>query len=414
MKALRSRRDPKAGIALLLALVMVAFLASFVAQFNYTSRVQYLAAAHARDDMKAYYLAKGGMRVYSLLLMVGRQGANSALGGMFSQLGIQLDGAGMVCRSIPFLDTAMLRFLAGSGGSLTEEEEGDLLGLLGLGGKDDAPERGAIDASGEADQQSLKRDLLDFEGDWKVDCQDDASRIDLNGFSKAAWLATPLEQHPIAVMLYALMAPPEYDPLFEERLKMDRWELIGNIRDWIDLDEQRSGLFGGDEEGPYARFEPRYKPKNAKMESLAELRLVAGVTDEVYETFSPALSVFTGNYKVNVNAANPTTIRALVRALVDPGLVPDMLIDQTMPALMFNLKFLPGPARNAADFINRVKAQGLPVLPAQETMVKDLIATDSRVFQLTATGYVGDSVRTIESTVRVGNASVRNLDWVEK
>ena len=106
------------------------------------------------------------------------------------------------------------------------------------------------------------------------------AKIDLNGFANTRWAALPITQHPTAQMIYGLLAPPEYDPLFEDRLKMDRWELIGNIRDWVDIDDQRSGIWGGDENSIYHNEEPRYRAKNAPFDSVGELRMVAGVSDE--------------------------------------------------------------------------------------------------------------------------------------
>jgi len=212
------------------------------------------------------------------------------------------------------------------------------------------------------------------------------------------------------------MSPPEYDPLFEERLKMDRWELIANMKDWVDLDSDRSGLWGGDEDALYDDYEPRYRSKNARFDSLEELRLVAGVTDEVFETFGPSLSIHTRNFKVNVNSASPQMLRALLRAFTDPTLVTDQRLDtEIVPLLVAERSFLPGPFRNRNDFINRVKAKGVVFLSDQaESQLRGLVATNSRVFKLTATGYVNESVSTVEATVRVGKTSMKYREWKEK
>ena len=227
--------------------------------------------------------------------------------------------------------------------------------------------------------------------------------------------ALPVDRHPTAQMIYGLISPPEYDPLFEERLKMDRWELIGNIKDWVDADGDRSGLWGGDEDGLYDDYEPRYRSKNSRFDSVEELRMVAGVTDEVWSTFGDHFSIHTRNYKINVNAAEAPVIRALIRAHTDPTLVLDQTLDnEIVPLLMAERAFLPGPFRNSGDFINRVKAKGIVFTsPEVETSLKSLISTDSRVFRLRATGYVNESTRTIDATIRVGNSGVSYLEWKE-
>lgn len=414
MRRIRRTVEPgegRKGMALLLALIMIVLITAFITEFNYSARVKILGAAHSRDDAKALFLARGGVRVYALLLVVGRQSTNNPMiEGLLSQVGLSIDGAAMVCRSVPFLDTAMLRFLADAGGSLNDEEEEGLLGLMGIGGGDN--DRGSIDELAEG-QETIRRSILDFEGDFKVDCADESGKLDLNGFSNNSWMALPLEQHPTAQLLYGMFAPREYDPLFEERLKMDRWELIGNIRDWIDADTQRSGLYGGDEDGLYSDYEPRYRAKNAKLDSLAEVRMVHGVTDEVWETWKDVWSIHTQNFKINVNAVNVTTIRALLRAFTDP-LFDDQALDAKMMEIMFSLKALPGPARNANDFVNRVKGAGIPLIPELESTLKGLVATDSRIFRLSATGYVNDSTSTIEAVMRVRRNSVRYLDYAER
>lgn len=414
------------GMALLLALVLIVMITAFVAEFNYSARVKILSASHARDDTKAYYLAKSGIRTYGLVLVVGRQmtGQRMVLD-MLASVGLSLDGAGMVCRSIPFLDTAMLRFLTGAGSSLDDEQREGIAGFM----NDDGVE--ATDAEGNQlrgsteegeDVPSLRRGLLEFEGDFKVECFDDSSKIDLNGFANPAWVGLPIQQHPVGQLLFGLLAPPEYDPLFEERLKIERWELIGNIKDWVDPDSERSGFWGGDEDGLYDGYDPRYRAKNAKFDSVAEVRMVEGVTDEVWESFGDAFSIHSqsngsAKYKINVNSAPPFMIRALLRSFVDPALVNDQALDIAVAKLMFSLKYLPGPAKNARDFIARLKTPEIQVgnfiLPALEQTLTSLIATDSRVFRLEATGYVNDSTRTITTTVRINRNGVRYLEWKE-
>jgi len=339
----------------------------------------------------------------------------------------------MVCKNLPFLDTAMLRFLATSDSLSSDQEEAGLMSLLGMGGGDSdttpgsdqvvVPRRGA-DNTDDIGQPGLRRKLLDFEGDFKVECADESGKIDINGLSHPNWFTLPLQQHPVALMLYGLMAPEEYDPLFEERLKIDRWELIGNIKDWVDPDHDRSSAFGGDEDRIYDDFKPRYKVKNKPFDSVEEVRLVAGVADEVWETFGSAFSIHTRNYKINVNTASPTIIRALVRAFSDSSMVPDQRIDARLQPLM--IERLIAPFGNADDFIRRVQSppmlptiggrfggavMGVPLLATDQ--MKKVLTTSSTVFKLTATGYVGDSARTVEATLRLRGNMPRYLTMKE-
>ena len=414
------------GVALLLVLIMIVLMTAFVSEFNFTSRTKIISSMHMRDDAKAEYLAKSGIRIYGVLLIFGQQIAgNQMVAGMLSGLGINLDGASMICKNIPFLDTAMLRFLKGMAGpNIGDEEEEGLMALMGFGGdSESAPIRGEVDYEGE-DEFTVRRGWLDFDGDFKVDCTDESARIDVNGFSKATWAQLPIEQHPIGLMLNGLFRAEQYDPLFEERLKMDRWELIGNIKDFIDSDDQRSGFFGGDEGSLYDDFEPRYRPRNKQLDTLDELNFVAGVTDEVYQTFNNALSVHPKSYKINVNAAPTHVLAAVMRAFADP-----MVANQTIQtkAMAMSLIRVWSPFRNADAFLQMMEGptpdifagmlplDPVPIQPEMRNTLKTLLGTDSRVFKLTSTGYLGDSERVIEATIRVDKrrAKMVFLDWKE-
>jgi general secretion pathway protein K len=406
------------GFALLMALILVVLITAFVTDFNYKSRIDIITAGHQRDDQRAGYLAKSGVRIYGLLLVMGRQvSRNPMASGFLSGMGLNLDGAAMVCRSIPFLDTAMLRFMTQIGtGMMSDEEEAGLLGLMsGDGpqpagdGDSEVPVRGDMGTTDSDSPEGLKRDLLAFEGDFKVDCIDESSRIDLNGFANQTWAGSTLQQHPTALMLYGLMSHEDYNPLFEERLKMDRWELIGNIKDWVDADSLRSGLWGGDEDGLYDDYEPSYRSKNGRFDSVEELQMVHGVSDEVWSLFGESLSVHTQNFKVNVNSASPEMIRALIRAYSDPAIVPMRFIDEQLPRIMAERIFMPF-ARNT-DFAKRVQARGITLTNVNR--LNSIVSTDSKVFRLTSTGYVNDSTYNTVAVVRVNSNGVRYLLWKE-
>lgn len=412
-----------------MALIMVVLMTAYISEFNYTARARILSAAHARDDLKSLYLANSGVRIYTLLLAFGNQvGGNQFIRGMFENFGLPpIDGATMICKDLPSFDTGFLRFLVGAEGMTSDQKEEGLMEMVGLGGGEsdvDVPQRGEVNSLGSNTKPSLRRGLLDFEGDVKVHCSDETAKLDLNGLAEPSLFTLPLQQHPVALMLFGQFSPEEYDPLFEERLKIDRWELIANIKDYIDGDTQRSGTFGGDEGRSYDNFEPRYEPKDKLFDTVQEVRMVAGVTDEVFGTFGESWSVHNRSYQVNVNTATPTILRALVRALTDPGTVSDQLIDARMPSLAVQRQII--PFRNADGFEAAVRdgfmsltgppIPGLPLNPDQNTRdrIKRLIKTKSNTFRLTSTGYYGDSARTMDVIVRMRRDQPRYLDWRER
>jgi general secretion pathway protein K len=138
----------------------------------------------------------------------------------------------------------------------------------------------------------------------------------------------------VGVQLYSLMggyapSPNKYDPLFshlEEKSEItSRLDLLDNILDWWDPDDQHAvydpllfvSASSGAEDRSYYHGQPEpYAIKNAPFDTLEELRLVHGMTDDVWATFvepdidDPArrqISIY-GSQRVNPNEAEPGLI----------------------------------------------------------------------------------------------------------
>ena len=101
------------------------------------------------------------------------------------------------------------------------------------------------------------RNFLDFSGDFSAEITDMESKIDINQLGSQGDI---LQDSPTASRLFSLMSGEENDQWFLER-NLDRWELIVNLKDWIDQDTYRSGGLGGQEDSLYANEEPPYLSK---------------------------------------------------------------------------------------------------------------------------------------------------------
>src|SRR3990172_9408115 len=88
---------------------------------------------------------------------------------------------------------------------------------------------------------------------------------------------------------------------------------VDAIVDWLDRDEIEEP--SGAESAYYERLDRPYRCRNGRMDTLAELHLVKGISDEVYRAISPYLTVyenkFGGDNKINVNTADPLVLRTL-------------------------------------------------------------------------------------------------------
>jgi general secretion pathway protein K len=138
----------------------------------------------------------------------------------------------------------------------------------------------------------------------------------------------------IAMQMFALtggyQTESPYDPLFNQPdsdgIQTSRLELISALIDWWDQDTQLTAFDpgqgqvsqGGAEDNVYQRLDDPYKTKNAPFDSLDEVRLVRGVTDDLWATFiqpnpndpeSRAITIY-GSGSVNPNEAPPEVLLA--------------------------------------------------------------------------------------------------------
>jgi general secretion pathway protein K len=84
---------------------------------------------------------------------------------------------------------------------------------------------------------------------------------------------------------------------------------VDAIVDWLDRDEIEEP--SGAESAYYERLDRPYRCRNGRMDTLAELHLVKGISDEVYRTISPYLTVYTSGASINVNTADPVVLQTL-------------------------------------------------------------------------------------------------------
>jgi general secretion pathway protein K len=226
----------------------------------------------------------------------------------------------------------------------------------------------------------------------------------------------------LAKQLMSAMAPIQYNPLFEQRDPNgnynDRLTTCSAMVDWADPDEQ---LFSCDVtnapssnavEDSWYQLQPKpYRRKNAPYDSLEELHMVRGVTDDFWSTFvdpdptdprKRSMTVW-GQGAVNVNSANPLTLYALVCSGAPTA---DLCTDPTqLPMFVMGVTMAQGISMgapifgNRGDFIQTMKGQGLigpllttmgikPVKFQSESEFAKSIATESKIFSIYAVGVV--------------------------
>lgn len=398
------RRSRERGVAVVLVLGALTILTVMLTDFQDETSAELGSALSARDSMKAEYAARSAIQL-SRLLIASEPTIRKALAPLFMLMG----GGAPQIPVWEFADQVLGAFNDKDGQAKFSTlasvslEKGKKLGMEGAG--------------------------------FDIDILDEDSKINLNAASRDA-----LTQTRVAAQLLGLMAPPQYDPLFTNRdgdgQYSDRLTVCGAILDWIDFNQDIAtcdlrGLLGpstGVEDSFYQLLDPPYYRKNAPLDSIEELHMVRGMSDDFWSTFidpdpeNPRKRNVTvwGQGKINVNTANPMTILALIcgstfpqaKVCLDPieqakflSLV-QMLRMFTMGAPLFG---------SPSQFITTMKQQGPiglmlkmvggatgglePITFFSEAEVKKAISTESKVFSLIATGHVKSGKR--DTKVRI-------------
>jgi len=433
---MRSAPVHQRGVALILVLTTVAILASIGVDFSYSSRVSLKLAENLRDETRAEYLARSAINLSRLLLhfqkqvdQLGGQAAaalSNVLGPAAPQptptpqtaaarvaqqpstnnLGIRL------WQIVPIDSNAFTALLAGN--------------IVGLGAAAAAP----LPVPG-VEKRATTHAFGSFEGGFRSKIVDENSRINVQALDNVG-------NTPVAVLtqLRAMMADPKYDFIFDEedanRDRVRRDDVILAMKDWIDIDEtataldpaapQRPFVNGfSDENAAYSRYEPRYKAKNGRFDSLEELYMVRGVNDRFMAAFGDRLTVWPDiNSKLNVNTDDP--LQMLTNILIaafnpnDPGLRDPRLLQTILQEIQLR-KMFSFFGLSANDFVSILQAIGIRLRPEIDTRQggnpNNLFGSTSDTFRITATGRVGRIEKSVTAVVRYDDALGKMLYWKE-
>jgi general secretion pathway protein K len=165
--------------------------------------------------------------------------------------------------------------------------------------------------------------------------------------------------------------------------------LADAVIDWID--ENDDALSGGAESSYYNSLPTPHRAHNGPMDSLEELRLVKGVTDEIYGRLAPHLTALQpGDNKINLNTADPLVLGALDAELT-PDLVSRLMAERPIESLTEVGAILGGGSLT--------------------TRLLGAIGVTSNVFTIEAEGTVNDISKVVAMRVQRGSLDQKPL-WV--
>ena len=401
----RTSRRPEAlkgrsGIALIMVLSVVVILITVTVQMQWESRVYISLAANERDTLKAQYMARSALAFAKLIIHL--QGTVDNMLKRFSKSfggnppNIQL------WQLIP-IDSGLARMVVGGGFGASEQN--DL--LAPVLGKPDEPGGETKDVV--SDQSALQlgeaEGFGNFDGHFHADVKDEESRININ--------IRPNDTKRVEMFkdqLRKLFRPTRFNMMFENPHEngdyYDREEMIATILDWIDPDLERQGFNGGDERDRMDDIEEDKRPpiKNHFFDSLEELRLVPGVTDQFWDFFAESFTVYR-TQKINVNTADPQVLVSLIEQFT-----PDLLYTEE-DLLSFANKILAFRDENYGfnneeHFINTITGAGdyLDIELEEEAKarkeMKSMITVKPETFTIYAQGDAGEVMVTLHVVIK--------------
>lgn len=353
MKLLKNSK----GIALLQTLFLVMLIIFIVNQVNFETAVEYTINAQALHRIKAYQAARSGIEISLLRIKI----YNKVSEEIKKNLG---DKAGSITPMLNMIYTFPLTWPMVT-----------------------PPEMNASDADSIKDLN--KKSLMDSTFATQIQSEDLLNINDLD---------SPLESQRESVKNALL-------ELYKGKVELDRdWvernrdftfeEVINNLKDWIDPDTQSGN--GGDEARYYSRLREMDKdnlnpyPPNRHFRTIDEIRMVPGVTDEIFELIRPGFSVF-GPMGINPNLADEGALKSLHRGITSE-------VAQKIINRRDNMNE-GGPYKDGDDFFNYVnRFANIRISPEEQSRIP-LRFENPCNFRLRSSGSSGKTVTTITAVV---------------
>jgi hypothetical protein len=177
-------------------------------------------------------------------------------------------------------------------------------------------------------------------------------------------------QQQLYAVLSSLFWPPRYNRMFEtadsEGQYWNRDDTARAILDWADVDENRfepppASSSSNAEDYRYDASKDPYKAHNMYYDTIEELTLVRGVSDDVWGSFGEMFTVY-GGCKINLAAVRPENwplVAALIRATVkDDHKTDQVLMDDVLLAglaqQIIGMAQLTGGVQSVDQFINLI------------------------------------------------------------
>jgi general secretion pathway protein K len=354
---LRRRCASKRGVALLMVLSAITVLAIFLSELQEQTSADLSAALAERDVLRAEYAARSAVNLSRMLI---------------------------ASEPIVTQPLAMLRqFVKAIPPQLPIWLYSDVL----LGAFNDPGAQAAFGTAAGLDFATAKNVGLNGAA-FRIKIVDEEG-MPVNA-NLASGVGTPNAQVALASTLMQALAGPQYDPLFDnadaDGQFSDRMSICSALLDFSDWDENLGSCNvtgappSGAEDNFYQTIGLPYMRKNAAFDSLEELRMVRGFSDDFWSTFvdpdpaDPAQRRVTvwGRDKVNPNSMSPMGLYIFICQNAVPGSSPlcDAPTDPSNPTGSPAQQFL-----MALQMMKSILPPGVPYVSSANDLIKSLKGT---------------------------------------
>lgn len=405
-----SNRKKARGVAILTVLISITLMMAIVTELSTKETVYYKLALNERDALQAEALAQSGANFAQLVLIVQEPLQNYLTN--FAKLGIKMP-AYTVWELMP-IDSFLLQGIT----------EGSFLPDFSPGKTTKASEPSTPAGGGPeaAKTQTPKAPLFGpyvtpaggyggFVGHFSTEIEDEEKKISLRKWTEPQ-LSFPRRKL-VADLIFRLLNKPENAKLFDGTIGDNKHvtpaQLVGNIYDWMSKEDQSVDVtappeqwgrnLAGDKRSIYLDT-PGIQPKKAMMDSLAELRLVHGMTDALYSLLAKHLTIYGESDKINILSASDEIMGTVFymctknresSAFVRPGFQEEVLAS-------WNKKKSDGDQAISLEAIK--EHLELHRVEVDEEECKKIAGTESKTFTVKSTATVGSVTKTLLMRLR--------------
>lgn len=299
------------GMAIILAVFTVVIISYLAVEISYESNVEYIVNANSIQRLKAYYAAKSAMQLSLLRIKIFSK--------IQSQFGDKIPPEQRhylnMIWSMPFAWPPII-----------------------------PTEASAVDK--DLINDTAKESFMD--SIYRADIIDEGSKIDITDLvSKSKFLRDSTRR--LLKNIYDNKV--KNDEVWARRhddLRID--EVLNNVVDWMDSDTQ--GLNGNDERSYYSDLGSQDLPPNRAFRTPEELKMVKGMTDDLYDLYKDQITVY-GMKGINPNLASKEILMSL-----DPSLTAEVVTEIIKRR---GDPDLGGEYKDAADFWGFANSKGARV-----------------------------------------------------